>query len=256
MRSRAIAPLVCALILASCGGGSSGSGNPAMPLSGNWQMALQKNATAALKMVSGFLIQSGNSVNGNLLLSGQTNCAGVGLASGQLSGSNLTLTVGQTGQTLNLTGTLGGNSTMSGNYSILSSPCGNTSVGTWTATQVQSLKGNFQGTFTSSSRSVVYHFSGMISQGANTGASTANLSGSMQSTDSPCFSSASIAGLISGTSVVFNLLSSEGVSLGQYRGTTTTDASSVAGNYDVFNPQSVLPGGCQDFGTAAISVTP
>jgi len=253
MRSLAVPSLLCVAILASCGG-SNGGERAATPLSGNWQMSLQRDAASGLKTLSGFLVQSGNSVTGNMLLSGQTSCAGVGPVSGQLSGSAVTLTVDQTGQTVNLTGTTGtGISSMSGNYSILSSPCGDTSVGTWTASVVQPLNGSFQGTFTSTETiGVVFHFSGTISQAANTGASTANLSGSMTSTDASCFSSASVSGLISGTAVVLNLVSSEGVALGQYRGTAATDAGSIAGTYDIFN----AAGGCDDFGNATITLQP
>jgi hypothetical protein len=221
-------------------------------------MALVKtgSGTNQNKTLSGFLLQSGDSVSGSLSLGGQTSCAGVGGVAGELSGTNLTMTVAQTGQTVNLTGMMGaGASAISGNYSILSSPCGDTSVGTWTASLVSPLNGNFQGTFTSTVTSgLVFHFSGMVAQAANTGSSIANLSGTMSSTDAPCFNTATITGAISGTSVVFNLVSSEGIALGQYRGTTTTDATSITGNYDIFNPNSPPTGGCTDIGTAVVTL--
>lgn len=250
-------PVLCVLMWASCG--SNGNGNDPLPLSGNWQAALTLTTPPGNKVkgLSGFLIQSGNTLTGNMLLAGQTQCTGVGAASGQLSGSAISLSVSETGQTVNLTGMVGGGSSMGGNYSILASPCGASQIGTWTANLVQPLTGNFQGTFTSTQTSgLVYHFSGTISQAANTGSSSANLSGSMTSTDSPCFSSASVSGLISGTAVVFNLLSSEGIALGRLNGTTTTTAGSITGPYEILNSQSVQLGGCTDLGNAAISLTP
>jgi uncharacterized protein YfaS (alpha-2-macroglobulin family) len=57
--------------------------------------------------------------------------------------------------------------------------------------------------------------------------------------------------VISGTSVVLNLLSAEGVALGKYQGTTTTDATSMTGYYRFSN---AVTGGCQDIGGATFTV--
>jgi hypothetical protein len=252
MRILLTSSLVCLLLLTACGGGSGGSAATGPSLAGNWQITLQNSVGNNLKTESGFFLQTGSSLNGNLLLNGSnTVCAGVGSVIGEVSGSNVAITVDQTGQTINLTGTAKSNSSMSGDYSIFSSPCGFTQVGTWTGTLVQPITGAFQATFTSTKiGGLVFHFSGKVTQGQNTGASTASLSGSMTSTDSPCFTEASIAGLVSGTAIVFNLLSSEGVALAQYRGTASTDGKSITGNYDIF---TTPPGTCTDFGTATVA---
>src|SRR5208282_6128007 len=98
--------------------------------------------------------------------------------------------------TVNLTGILGSSfPSMSGNYSILASGCGQTDLGTWTANKVAPLIGSFQATFTSYS-GTVYQFTGTITQGPNTGQSTATLSGNMTPSDQTCFDTASITGSV------------------------------------------------------------
>ena len=240
--------LVCLTALIACGGGSG-----SQKLSGNWQIELHNPATGALKKESGFILQSGNILAGQFLLTGGTICPGIGSAQGQVSGTNVSIAVSQVGQTITLTGTAAGDgSNMNGNYSILESPCGTTQVGNWMANQVAALTGQLQATFTSSSTAgQVSHFSGSVTQGPNRGESTTTLTGSLSSTDAPCVSSASIAGQISGTAVVLNLLSSEGVALGQFVGTMTTDAATITGTYNVL-PQS--SNGCADTGNAVVSV--
>jgi hypothetical protein len=250
---------LCLMFLTSCGGGGGSTGTPTGNFAGNWQISLQRDQSNTLKTESGFLVQSGDALSGNLLLTGDTNCAGVGAAQGQVSGSNVAINVSQIGQTVNLTGSLASSGSASGSFSIFASPCGSTQVGTWTASQVQTLAGSLQGTFTSTSpqfSGVIYQISGKVTEAPNTGESAANLSGSMTSTNAPCWSSVSISGSISGTSVVFNLLSSEGVALGQFHGTATTDASTITGVYDFLNTQPPPLNGCQDFGTAVVMVTP
>lgn len=251
-KSGALVLFACLGLLTSCGGGNSSAPN----LSGNWQLTLVNTQTNASKSESGFLLQSGNTVTGNVLLTGQTNCAGTGSAQGQVNGSNIDITVDQVGQTVGLTGTIAsGGSAMSCDYTILASPCGNSQVGTWTASLVSALTGNFTATFTSSATpGLNFQFTGTITQGPNAGGTVATLSGSMQSTNAPCLANLSIAGQISGTAVVLNLLSTEGVALGQYVGTTTTNAGTVTGTYNL-GPQSPAQSGCHDFGNAVLSVS-
>ncbi len=257
---------MCVMMLTACGGGSSNSAQQAGALSGNWQMTLQNTTSSSTETQSGFLLQSGNTLTGGFLLSGQTtssqtSCAGVGSAVGQLTGSNLAMTVSPAGQTVNLTGVSTNNFTsMSGSYSVLATGCGQTGVGTWTATQVKPLNGNFLATFTSTyTGGLAFQFIGTVTQGTNTGESTATLSGTMTSTNSPCFNSASIAGVISGTSLVFNVLTAQGVALGKYTGTMSTDATSITGPYRFLNASdpNVLAGcGGGDGGNATFTIQP
>ena len=209
---------------------------------------------------SGFLLQSGNVLGGSLLfsgqtISGQTVCSGVGSVLGQANGGSVTIAVTQTAQTANLTGTAATDfSSMNGNYSILASGCGKTEAGTWTATRVSPLTGTFSAQFTSTqSSSLVFNVTGTLTQGKNKGNSFATISGSMTSTDAPCFTSASISGVISGTAVVLNISNSTG-SLGKYSGTAATDASEITGGYSFSNAQT--PSGCNDEGKANFTINP
>lgn len=245
---------LAAVALTACGGGSS-PGNSAIPLAGNWQMVLL-NTNNLMRTEAGFFTQSGSSLNGGLALA--SICSGVGSAQGSVKGSNVSITVNQIAQTVQLTGTATADgSSMSGNYAILATGCGQSNIGTWTATRVNPLNGNIQATFTSVNTSKpVFNFAGTISQGTNTGSSTANVAGSMTSTNASCFSSASVTGLIGGTAVVFNLAASDGTSLGTITGTITTDASSMTGNYVFRNVNSPILKHCGggDAGTVAMTI--
>jgi hypothetical protein len=256
-RARVVLWLASSLLLTACGGGSGNSASTDANLAGNWQITLQRQQSTTSKSESGFFVQSGNSISGTLLLTGDTDCAGIGSVQGQIDGTNVTISVSQVGQTVNLTGSVGtaGSASLNGNYSILASPCGSTQVGTWSATEVQALTGSFQAVFTSTDTSgVIFQSSGSLSEGPNTGSSFANLSGNMKSNDAACFSSANISGSISGTSVVLNLMSSEGVALGQIHGTTNTKANTITGVYDFLNPETPPLSGCQDFGTITVTM--
>jgi hypothetical protein len=55
----------------------------------------------------------------------------------------------------------------------------------------------------------------------------------MTSTTAPCARTVAIAGVVSGTSIVFNFLASDGsTALGQFRGATSADATTLTGTYD------------------------
>ena len=245
------------MLLTSCGSANPNAGSKTANLAGNWQITLQRQNTTSTKTESGFLVQSGNSLTGEFLLNGATNCAGVGYALGQISGSNVAISVSQVGQTVNLTGAMGTTpSSISGNYSILAAPCGSNQIGTWTATQVQPFSGSFQGSFTSTfSGGLVFAFSGTVTQGPNMGTSSASLAGKMTSTNAPCFTTANLQGSISGTSIVLNILSAEGTTLGQIHGTTTANVSTTNAIYDFLNSQQPPLNGCQDYGTALLTLT-
>jgi hypothetical protein len=151
-----------------------------------------------------------------------------------------------------LTGTVANDgSSMVGTYSILASGCGDgSSTGTFTGIQVKPVTGTYLATFTSYTLGV-YSFAVTVSQGPNTGASVATLSGTMSSTDAPCGGNATISGVVSGTTIVFNFLSN-GTAVGQFTGTTTTDATTLTGTYDFLAVNNVCAG---DAGTISITQT-
>ncbi len=237
--------------LAGCGGGSKNSVTTEGLLSGNWQMVLQKNTTVS-RLPSGFLLQVGNNLSGGVLLS--SNCTGVGSAQGQVNGSKVSLNITLATQTVSLTGdAVADGSSMSGDYSLLAAGCGTSEVGTWTATKIKSLNGNFQGTFISNATAgLAYDVALKITQGPNTGASNASLSGTITSAKAPCFSSLSVSGLVSGTAAVFNLVASDGSAVGQYRTVVSSDGTTLTGTYEI-NGQ---PGGCSlDTGAAILQLS-
>jgi hypothetical protein len=193
--------------------------------------------TTPPKTQSGFLIQNGGTVTGSVIFT-DTPCSGVGSVTGTVSGTAIALLVNPTGVNVSLSGTIGsGQNSMSGNYTTLSTGCSATNVapgtGTWTANRVTPLSGNIHGTFTSKDQGLSpFAVTGKISQGPNTGISTVPLSGSLSATDY-CFSTADISGVISGTSVVMNLVNSVGTQIGQVTGTTSLDGTFITGTYEV-----------------------
>jgi len=259
IRIAAVLCLTCLLMVSACGGGQSNSATSGGVLSGNWQMSLTQTEPPTsgpeIQTESGFLVQSGNSLTGSLVLSGATVCSGIGGATGTVSAPNVAITLDQVDQTLTLTGAATSDGTsMAGEYSIFASGCGSSTTGTFTATQVEPIGGSFQATFTSGEfPGLVYNFGGSLTQGPNAGMSYATLTGSMTSTNAPCINNFSIAGEVSGSSVLFNFLATDGSAQGQYRGTTTTDGTTLTGTYD-FLAQS---NGCYgDAGTVTIAFQP
>lgn len=250
MKALAIPMLPCLFIVLSCGGGSAKNLNVGL-LSGNWQIGLQPTLpTTGTPTESGFLLQSGSSLTGQFVLAGQTQCSGVGSAQGTLTGSNVEITLTQTGQTVTLTGTAAGDgSTMGGTYAVLNSGCGNaTSTGTWAANPVKPVTGTFLATFDSYSLGA-YTFSVNVTQGANTGASIATLSGTATSSNAPCGNNLTIDGAVGGTSIVFNFLTPGGTAVGQFTGTTSTDATTLNGTFDFLAQSSIVSCAAGDAGS-------
>jgi len=260
------------MVLSACGGGStastsSSSSTPA--ISGNWQMSLQKSSTAKPETLSGFLVGTANSISGSAVYAG-TSCAGIGTVTGTVGGSNVTLTVNPTGLNINLTGTLGSDrASMSGTYILLATGCGKPETGTFTGNLVQPLNGNLSGTLSSGSGSV-YPVTGQVSQSQSTG-SSAPLAGTLTagSSGSTCFPSgttANISGLISGESVVVDIVDTTGDELGQVSGewpsldptaTPPITKPSLTGTYKIVSqgPKGT-PCAKGDSGTVCLSTDP
>lgn len=200
-------------------------------------MTLQPNQrSAATATEAGFLVQTNNSLSGELLLSAQSQCAGLGSVQGTVKGSNVAITLNQMGQVVSLTGVASNDgSSIAGTYSILGSSCaGNSSTGSWSASPVKPVTGSYQATFTSNNTLTgSYTAAVTVTQAPNTGLNTATISGTMTSTNAPCAQSVSIGGVVSGTSIVLNFLTSDGsTALGQFRGVTSVNATTLTGTYD------------------------
>lgn len=245
--------LLCvAGMFGACGGGSSSSsGSQQGPLAGNWQIILNQgfpfqNPPVALS-VSGFLLESDNSMTGSVELPGSTqngSCAGVGLLSGNVSGQNISISIDESGSIISLTGSVSSdNKSMSGAYTTLAGGCSsNPTSGTWTALKIPAASFNFTGTLSQSSYMQLLTgvsppapiaVSGKISQSANIGASNATLTGTITAVGYPCFRTASLTGTISGQNVVLSVFGYDGSQIGTL-GTVTAPAT-VAANSNVIS---------------------
>jgi len=222
---RLFAGLLLSTLMATmaCGGGGSTTASSSAALSGNWQIALIRHAVPTQPLTyTGFLVQSGNSVGGNLILGSGfigSGCSGVGPVTGTVSGQNVSLDINQFGEDVSLIGTMPSVPTlMTGEFSWLPGGCNAfPGTGTWSAFQVTPINGSFHGTFTSTlppPNNGTVNVAGTLTQGQNTGASTATLTGSISVVGPPHFCSylttATITGLISGTSVSLNLFGPDG----------------------------------------------
>jgi hypothetical protein len=241
LRQSTIFVLLC-WVAATVGCGSTMSVAPRSTLlSGNWEITLQRHAHPGTLLFSGFMLQSGSLVTGSLVLGG--GCNGVGTVTGTVSGQNLALTIDEFGQEISLTGNLpagspSGSTFISGPFSALAGGCATyASTGTWSATQVTPISGTFHGAFVSTASSGiasdVFSVTGSLTQGPNTGSSNATLTGTVTATGTPHFcpylTSATIEGVISGTSVTLNLFDSTGSQIAQVApATVATNAASLS----------------------------
>ena len=222
--------LVCTLI--SCGGSSAAPQNSG-PLTGNWQLNLVQNFPTPQTTLSaaGFLVQSTNgltgSVQGPAVVSsnGSGECGGVGPLTGTISGQSVTFSLNPGATVFNFTGVIStDNQSMSGSYQALGGACfGNPTSGTWTASLVPPLTGNFTGTLTGSNYMSVLtgvtppapiNVSGSLTQSSNAGASNATLTGTITAVGYPCFTTAYLTGTINGQNVYLNVFDYSGVQIG------------------------------------------
>jgi len=265
--------LMAVMCFSGCGGtASSGSGDPppSSPLSGNWQFTIQSPPDGSYVggLQGGFLIQNGSNVTGSIGFSvaipqsppaSPVVCsAGAAPVSGTVSGQNVTLTAIAGNQSFTFTGALGdNNSTLTGTYTSTAgtgadgSPCGTAQAGlNWSALLVPALTGPFQGSFHStqsgtSFRNQDFAVSGALTQGPNTGASSATVSGTLLfqdpstlATDYPCLPQASVTGQISGNIVTLQIFAGSGLDVGQIGGITATAPvtfDSTQGGYVLHN---------------------
>ncbi len=256
----AISFLLCVSVtLLACGNGGN-SVSSSSPLSGNWQITLQRHAHFAPFVFTGFLLQSGPAVTGSMILGG--GCEGVGPVTGTLDGQNLSLTISEFGQDISLTGTLppgspSSSSFISGAFSSVAGGCADyASTGTWSAVSVTPLTGAFHGTLVSASitNPDTFNVTGTLIQGPNTGSSNAMLSGNIVATGAPHFcpylTTATITGLISGTTVTLNLFDPSGAQITQMASSITHDATTLNGTYSF---QEISNGCLGENGTIQLS---
>lgn len=257
VRERTLKLLATIILLAGsfavigCGSGGAAATPQNGTLSGNWQIQLFRHVNPTPPLVySGFLVQSGNNITGSLMFNlsaiGSGQCQGVGSVSGTTDQQNVSLTINEQGEDVSLSGTLpAGGTALSGQFSSLAGGCTNyANTGTWIATNVAPVAGSFHGSFTSTNvpSNGSFNVTGAMNQGPNSGSDTATLSGNITASSTPSFcsyfSSATITGLISGTSMLINLSGPNGTQITQLGAvgsnstvTITADATSIAGAY-------------------------
>lgn len=249
-RLATISLLAGLLAVISCGSGAAPTSQNGA-LSGNWEIQLFRHVNPNPPLVyTGFLVQSGSNVTGSLMFNlstvGSGQCEGVGTVSGTADQQNVSLTINEQGEDVSLSGALpSSGSPLSGQFSSLAGGCTNfANTGTWSATSITPVAGSFHGTFTSTNlpSNGAFNVTGTMNQGPNTGGDTATLSGSLVASTTPSFCSylpsATIGGLISGTSMLINLYGPNGMQitqLGAVGGNTTVtitpDATSITGTY-------------------------
>lgn len=196
-------------------------------------------------LLGGFLLPNNGSVSGALTYSitsipqqpGTFPCSGSATVTGSLSGQNVKLTVQAGLQTFSLSGTLSADgSTMTGTYSSTATQgCGTAQSGLqWTAVSVPSVSGQFQGFFHSRVSHIQFNpgfpsdedfpISGFLTQGANTGATNATVTGVLNFDEGyPCLgTTASVNGQISGDSIVLQIIASNGLIVGQIGSSATS----------------------------------
>jgi hypothetical protein len=218
-------------LLSACGGSSKSPDNSGQ-LAGNWQitkMALDTSLQGGIQ--GGFLTQKGQgSVNGQFVYSfsstsqpGSFCNSGTATVTGTVNGQNVTLSVLAGPQTYTLKGTLSSDgSTLTGTYdSTDGHGCGTAQTGLqWSAVLVPPLNGAVQGDFHSTGAlngllvGRDFPVTGILSQGPNTGASSATVTGTLSFQGYPCMASASVTGEITGNSVILQVFAADGLNAG------------------------------------------
>jgi hypothetical protein len=232
---------------AACSGNSS---LPPGPVAGNWQMQLVSPSNDQPWQLSGFLLQSGNSVTGSFVsvpnVSTGFGCNGAGPVSGTLNGQNLKLDVNESGQDVSLLASFPSqaptsSTPLNGQFSTVAAGCTSSSTGTWSAVPVVPISGSFHGSFVSQQGNGTVDVTGTLNQGPNVGASNATLSGTINAAGPtsfcPYLNGDTLTGVISGTQVTLNIYDPGGSQIGQIppvqqpQATLTPDAKSLTGNY-------------------------
>jgi hypothetical protein len=247
-RAKAAGIVLALVLMLALGGCSSGGGSSQQfppSVSGNWQfsMAEQLNSDPSQPSFTGgfqggFLLQTGNTISGQLTFSimtvppigtgaSPTQCnGGVAAVSGTLSGQTVNLTATSVGQqTYTLTGTLSfDGSTIAGTYtSTDGAGCGLAATQAWSASSIPIITStSVQGIFHSAGgpaglKEQDFLVSGALYQGTNSGAISAPITGSLNFSASgyPCVAAATVSGQISGNNVSLQLMGSGNVAVGQ-----------------------------------------
>ena len=233
MRTLVTAWLAFLLFIAAACGGGNPVVDPSGSASGNWQVDLLQNYPGPQTQlsISGFLVESNNSLTGSVQgptvsnPSGVVECGGIGQLAGTISGQNVTFSLSSGGTVFNFTGVIAPDHTsMSGDYQALAGACfTKPTSGTWNAFLIPPLNGSFTGTLSDSqymetltglNPAAPVSVSGSLTQTPNVGANNAGLTGKITAVAYPCFATASLTGTISGRTVLLSVFGSNGDLIG------------------------------------------
>ncbi len=222
------------LVLTGCGGSGTSQPQSSARVAGNWQFTLATPSDNSFLggLRGGFLLQNSSSVTGAVDFTvslpaesgGSPTICNSGSASitGTVLGEGVTLSAVAGSQTFALTGSLSADgSTMMGTYTSTDGQgCGTAQTGLqWSAVSVPALTGTVQGSFHSvlnpKLKDQDFAVSGSLTQGANIGASSATVTGTLNFEGYPCLTTASVNGQISGSSVILQVIASSGSNVGQ-----------------------------------------
>jgi hypothetical protein len=210
---------------------------PPMSVGGNWQIDLMDANGNVGSVATGFLQQSGSNLTGGFDVNG---CTSSSTASGTVGGNsgpnaiNLSLSVNS--QTLSIVasgvGTVTPGNAIEGNYSVGAISCPISGLtATASGQQINSVTGNFHGSLQSKNGNT-FTVAGSATQGQYASGSSAPVTGTATATSSTCFNSLNLTGTISGTSVNWQLASTDGSLVVQL----TAPPISAAGQFSTGTP--------------------
>ena len=218
-------------------------------LSGNWQFTVANppDQSFAGGLQGGFLVQNNNSLTGSIAYSISDSPASVcnsgsATITGTISEQNVTFTAAAGTQTFTFIGSVStDSSTMIGTYSSTAGTgangiaCGTAQTNlAWSANFVPPLVGAIQGNFHSTGGSSglmnqQFPVTGLITQAANSGQSSAVVTGTLTFVDPvsllsvyPCIDMVTLNGSISGNIVTLRLIAGDGSNVGQMGGILPT----------------------------------
>jgi len=238
-----------------------------MSVAGNWQFDLMDSTGNVASVATGFLQQSGSNLTGNFDLNG---CEASSTATGTVGGNNgsnaINLSLSLNNQTLSIVGsgigTITPGSAIEGNYTVGAITCPISGLtASVSGQQVNSVSGGFQGSLQSKNGNT-FSIAGTATQGAYASGPSAPVTGTATATGSTCFTSLTLTGTVSGTSIAWQLASSDNSQVLQL----TAAPSSAAGQINTGSPgsftiiqltgdYSVTAGNCSgDTGTFSFSL--
>jgi hypothetical protein len=210
-----------------------------MTVAGNWQFDLMDSSGNVASVATGFLQQSGSNLTGNFDLNG---CEESTTATGTVGGNNgpdaIALSLSLDNQTLSIVGsgigTITPGTAIEGNYTVGAITCPISGLtASISGQQVNSVSGSFHGSLQSKSGNT-FSMAGTANEGTYGSGTSAPVTGTATATGSTCFTSLTLTGTISGTSIAWQLASSDNSQVLEL----TAAPSSSAGQINTGTPGS------------------